>query len=60
MTADPKKDNEIKDEDLNKVAGGVGSVDDEKTDGAAGGDGGGDGGGTDTTEPTGPQSFRKV
>ena len=41
MTDDPKKDNEIKDEDLKKVAGGVGSVDDQQAEGKAGGGGGG-------------------
>lgn len=47
MTADPKKDNEIKDEDLNQVAGGTGSdVDDERPDDY-------DGGGTTPSTPTG-------
>ena len=42
MTTGSKKDNEIKDEDLKKVAGGVGSVDDQQAEGKAGGGGSGD------------------
>ena len=59
MTADPKKDNEIKDEDLNQVAGGTGNVDDQQTDGAAGGTGG-DGGGGGTYVPPGDAGSRTL
>ena len=52
MTDDPKKDNEIKDEDLKKVAGGVGGPDIDRPD---------DSGGSTTTDPTvGKQRTEKI
>ncbi len=44
MSTDPKKNDEIKDEELDKVSGGTGDSTDEGQDGLGGSEGGGDGG----------------
>ena len=44
MSTDPKKNDEIKDEELDAVSGGAGDSTDEGQDGLGGSEGGGDGG----------------
>ncbi len=44
MSTDPKKNDEIKDEELDLVSGGTGDSIDEGQDGLGGSEGGGDGG----------------